>query len=287
MDLEKEQVDYVFHDNQRPDITYDLKNIESSVTELWIQGNTKNLSKLKELSGIQKIWMEFVNQKEFDKIIDLINPEFLYIYDMRVEDLSGLETLTNVKILGLESNTRASKLWNLKANPSLESLLIRGFTKLTDIQHLKYGLNLRILELEGSNSNQLKLENLQPVKYLQNLKYLGLSNIRILDESLEPISFLKELELLETSNQFPTEEFAKLSVLLPNTQCNKFKPYFRLTYPIDELDIMVVGKRKPLLNYKKDKKKLDKYEENFKKIQEKYSTHIENGDEQSIHIQLT
>lgn len=279
MDLEKEQVDYVFHDNQRPDITYDLKNIESSVTELWIQGNTKNLSKLKELSGIQKIWMEFVNQKEFDKIIDLINPEFLYIYDMRVEDLSGLETLTNVKILGLESNTRASKLWNLKANPSLESLLIRGFTKLTDIQHLKYGLNLRILELEGSNSNQLKLENLQPVKYLQNLKYLGLSNIRILDESLEPISFLKELELLETSNQFPTEEFAKLSVLLPNTQCNKFKPYFRLTYPIDELDIMVVGKRKPLLNYKKDKKKLDKYEENFKKIQEKYSTHIENGDE--------
>ncbi|WP_406866786.1 leucine-rich repeat domain-containing protein [Priestia megaterium] len=279
MDLEKEQVDYVFHDNQRPDLTYDLKNIESSVTELWIQGNTKNLSKLKELSGIKKIWVEFVNQKEFYKIIDLINPEFLYIYDMRVEDLSGLETLTNVKILGLESNTKASQLWNLKANPSLESLLIRGFTKLTDIQYLKYGSNLRILELEGNNSNQLKLENLQPVKYLQNLKYLGLSNIRILDESLEPISFLKGLELLETSNQFLTEEFAKLSVLLPNTQCNKFEPYFRLTYPIDELDIMVVGKRKPLLNYKRDKKKLDKYEENFKKIQEKYSTYIANGDE--------
>lgn len=279
MDLEKEQVDYVFHDNQRPDLTYDLKNIESSVTELWIQGNTKNLSKLKELSGIKKIWVEFVNQKEFNKIIDLINPEFLYIYDMRVEDLSGLETLTNVKILGLESNTKASQLWNLKANPSLESLLIRGFTKLTDIQYLKYGSNLRILELEGNNSNQLKLENLQPVKYLQNLRYLGLSNIRILDESLEPISFLKGLELLETSNQFLTEEFAKLSVLLPNTQCNKFEPYFRLTYPIDELDIMVVGKRKPLLNYKRDKKKLDKYEENFKKIQEKYSTYIANGDE--------
>ncbi|KRE06474.1 internalin [Bacillus sp. Root239] len=278
MNLEKEQVDYVFHDNQRPDITYDLKNIESSVTELWIQGNTKNLSKLKELSGIKKIWIEFVNQREFNKIIDLINPESLYIYDMRVEDLSRLETLTNVKILGLESNTRASKLWNLKANPSLESLLIRGFTKLTDIKHLKYGSNLRILELEGNNSNQLKLENLQPIKYLQNLKYLGLSNIRVINESLEPISFLKGLELLETSNQFPTEEFAKLSVLLPNTQCNKFEPYFRLTYPIDELDIMVVGKRKPLLNYKRDKKKLDKYEENFKKIQEKYSSHTENGD---------
>ncbi|AKP77490.1 leucine-rich repeat domain-containing protein [Priestia aryabhattai] len=279
MDLEKEQVDYVFHDNQRPDITYDLKNTESSVTKIWIQGNTKNLSRLKELSEIKKIWIEFVNQKEFNKIIDFINPESLYIYDMRVEDLSGLETLTNVKILGLESNTRASKLWDLKANPSLESLLIRGFTKLTDIQNLKYGLNLRILELEGNNSNQLKLENLQPIKYLQNLKYLGLSNIRILDESLEPISFLKGLELLEVSNQFPTEEFAKLSVLLPNTQCNKFNPYFRLTYPIDELDIMVVGKRKPLLNYKRDKKKLDKYKENFKKIQEEYSTYIENGDE--------
>jgi len=270
MNLEKKQVDYIFHTNKRPDITCDLKDVDTSVTELLIKGDTKNLSKLEELSEVKKLWIEFVNQKEFDKIINLINPEFLYIYGMRVEDLSRLENLTNIKILGLESNTRAKELWNLKANPLLESLLIRGFSKLTDIQYLEHGSNLELLELEGNDSGQLKLENLQPLKHLQNLKYLGLSNIRVIDESLEPVSFLKGLSLLEISNQFPTEEFAKLSVLLPNTKCNKFKPYFKLSYPIDDLNTMVVGKRKPILNDKRDKKRLEKYEENFKKIQEQY-----------------
>jgi len=270
MDLENEHVNNVFHDNKRPNITSDLKNVESSVTELVIKGDTKNLSKLKELSGLKKLWIEFVNQKEFDKIIDLINPEFLYIYGMRVDDLSKLEKLVNLKILGLESNTRAYELWNLRAHPFLKSLLIKGFSKLTNVQNLKYGFNLKLLNLEGNDSNQLKIENLQPLKSLQNLEYLALSNIRVMDESLEPISNLKKLKLFKTSNQFPTEEFAKLSVLLPNTHCNKFEPYFKLSYPIDDLNTMVVGKRKPILNDKRDKKRLDKYEENFRKLQEQY-----------------
>ncbi|MDN3232881.1 leucine-rich repeat domain-containing protein [Priestia megaterium] len=279
MNLEKEHVVYVFHDNKRPDITYDLKNVETSAIELLIRGDTKNLLKLTELSGVKKLWIEFVNQKEFDKIINLINPESLYIYGMRVEDLSGLENLTNLRILGLESNTRAQELWDLKANPLLESLLIRGFSKLTNIQYLKYGSNLKILNLEGNDSNQLKIENLQPLKSLQNLEYLAFSNISVMDESLEPISALKGLEIFKTSNQFPTEEFAMLSVLLPNTHCNKFEPYFKLTYPIYELNTMVVGKRKPLLNYQRDKEKLDKYERTFRKMQEKYLSKIKNKDE--------
>ncbi|GAB1780545.1 leucine-rich repeat domain-containing protein [Priestia megaterium] len=279
MDLEKEHVEYVFHDNKRPDITYDLKNVETSATELLIRGDTKNLSRLTELSGIKKLWIEFVNQREFDKLINLVNPESLYIYGMRVEDLSGLENLTNLKILGLESNTRAQELWDLKANPLLESLLIRGFSKLTNIQYLKYGSNLKILNLEGNDSNQLKIENLQPLKSLHNLEYLAFSNIRVMDESLEPISVLKGLKFFKTSNQFPTEEFAMLSVLLPNTHCNKFDPYFKLTYSIYELNTMVVGKRKPLLNYQRDKEKLDKYERNFRKMQEKYLAKIKNKNE--------
>jgi len=278
MDLEKKHVVYVFHDNKRPDITYDLKNVETSAIELLIRGDTKNLLKLTELSGVKKLWIEFVNQKEFDKIINLINPESLYIYGMRVEDLSGLENLTNLKILGLESNTRTQELWDLKANPFLESLLIRGFSKLTNIQYLKHGSNLKILNLEGNDSNQLKIENLQPLKSLQNLEYLALSNIRVMDESLEPISVLKGLEIFKTSNQFPTEEFAMLSVLLPNAQCNKFEPYFKLSYPIGNLNTMVVGKRKPILNDKRDKEKLDKYERNFRKMQEKYLSKIKNKD---------
>ncbi|WP_369691018.1 hypothetical protein [Robertmurraya korlensis] len=73
------------------------------------------------------------------------------------------------------------------------------------------------------------------------------------------------------SNQFPTEEYAKLSVALPNTKSDKFEAYVHIS-PIGDKDIMVVGKRKPLLNSnsKSDVKRLQKYQEQFKEYQDKY-----------------
>ncbi|MES9719726.1 leucine-rich repeat domain-containing protein, partial [Bacillus altitudinis] len=111
---------------------------------------------------------------------------------------------------------------------------------------------------------------LQPLRYLKNLKYLCLSNIKVKDESLEPISALEGLKELDISNQFPTEEYARLSVTLPNTKCDRFAPYIFLSSPIVDKDVMVIGKRKPKLNSKVDGKKLQKYEEQFKAYQEKY-----------------
>lgn len=99
---------------------------------------------------------------------------------------------------------------------------------------------------------------------------MGLSTIKLKDESLEPISHIKGLLDLKLSNQFPTEEFARLSVTLPQTKCDYFQPYVKLDDPIDGKDIMVIGKRKPFLNSSTDIKKLQKYEEKFRELQEIY-----------------
>lgn len=61
-----------------------------------------------------------------------------------------------------------------------------------------------------------------------------------------------------------------LSVTLPKTKCDCFKPYIFLSSPIEDKDVMVVGKRKPFLNSKVDVKKLQKYEEQFKAYQQKH-----------------
>ncbi|EJR54011.1 hypothetical protein IIM_02268 [Bacillus cereus VD107] len=111
---------------------------------------------------------------------------------------------------------------------------------------------------------------MEPLKHLSNLKYLFLSNINAKDESLEPVSQLTVLQELVISNQFPTEEYARLSVTLPNTQCEYFRPFIHLSSPIDDKDIMVIGKRKQFLNSKVDMKRLKKYEEQFKLLQDKY-----------------
>ena len=99
---------------------------------------------------------------------------------------------------------------------------------------------------------------------------MALSNIKLKDESLEPIASLRNLEELHLSNQFPTEEFAKLSVKIPQTKCDYFQSFVHLENPIDGKDIMVIGKRKPILNSIKDSEKLRKYEKQFQTLQMKY-----------------
>jgi hypothetical protein len=268
--LLKEHPEFIFRIEERPQFTDDLANVDISSTELLIRGKTKNIKRLKSFSNLIKLWIYTVNQKEFDAILNLVNPKMLHIYEMRVEDLSAISSLTNLEVLGLEWNTKANNLWDLSNNTYLKSLSIKDFSKLNDINPLQNKKSLEILILSGGVWNTLKLNSLEPLRFLSDLKYLGLSNIKVLDESLEPISFIKGLQELEISNQFSTEEYARISVNLPNTKCSLFQPYIYLTSPIDDKDVMVVGKRKPFLNSKVDVKRLQKYEEQFKEFQRKF-----------------
>lgn len=211
-----------------------------------------------------------MHQKEFDTILSLVNPRMLFVHEMRVEDLSIISSLKDLEVLALEWNTKAQSLWDLSKNTCLKSLSITDFSKLNDIAPLQKNTGLELLQLSGGVWNALNLHTLQPLRYLKNLTYLCLSNIKVKDESLEPISQLEGLKELEISNQFPTEEYARLSVTLPNTKCDRFAPYIFLASPIVDKDVMVIGKRKPKLNSKVDGKKLKKYEEQFKAYQEKY-----------------
>lgn len=268
----KEHPQYIFRIDERPPFVDDLADVDENTTELLIQGKTKNIEKLKSFCNLTKLWIYTVNQNEFNTILSFVNPKMLSIYELKVEDLSAISSLKDVEVLALEWNTKAQSLWDISKNTFLKSLSIKDFSKLNDITPLQNGSRLELLDLSGGDSKDLKLNNLQTLKYLSNLKYLGLSNIKVQDESLEPISKLKGLQELEISNQFPTEEYAKLSVAIPDTKCDKFKAYVNLASPIGEEDVMVVGKRKPFLNSKVNVKKLQKYEEQFKAYQEKYKS---------------
>lgn len=260
----------IFCINERPQFTDDLNGLDVTLTELVIRGKTKNLDKLKFFTELEKLWIYTVNQKEFEVILDLVDPKMLYIYEMRVEDLSLISTLKKVEILAFTWNTKAKNLWDITKNPLLKSLFIEDFSKLSNLSSLNNNLKLEYLNLSGGMWNSLKLDNLKDLSNLNNLRYLGLSNIKTKDESLEPIAFLKNLQVLEISNQFPTEEYARLSVLLPNTKCDYFRPYIVLPDPIDDKDIMVTGKRKPFLNSKDDAKRIQKYKDQFEEFQIKY-----------------
>jgi hypothetical protein len=270
--------EYPFHISKKPEFTKDLTNLEANISELSITGETKNIDRLKSFSNLQILWVNGLTQVQFNTIIGQVNPKLMYLYNVKAKDISLLAKLTNLETFRIEWNTKSDSLWDLTGNTSLKQLDIVDFKKLTDFSPLQKCPWLESLGLEGGVWNAIQPDTLKPLIYLKKLRLLDLINIKVKDESLEPIGHLKQLEKLRISNQFPTEEYARLSVALPNTECSHFRAYIKLQTAIDDKDVLVVGKRKPYLNSQTDSKKLKKYEEQFKDFQKKYMSAL-NGSE--------
>jgi len=261
----------MFSVGEQPDFIRDVADIQNNIVkEVAIDHNTKNMQLLSSLYDVDTVWIYWVNQKEFDYIINSINPRHLYVYGVQIADLSSLERLTDVETICLQWNTKASALWDVSKNTHLRKLGIEDFKRLEDIHILSTCTLLEELTLAGSVvSNTLKVDTLRPLSGLVSLKALNLHNIRVKDESLAPLQCLQALRELHISNQFPTEEYAKLSVHLPKTTCDLFQPYTKLLQHIDGKDVMVTGKRKPFLNSVADVSRLEKYANQFKQFQDK------------------
>ncbi|PEF37656.1 internalin [Bacillus wiedmannii] len=264
----------MFPIGEQPRIIKDLENVTANLEELAIEGKTKNIERLASLH-VKKLWIFAVNQKQFEHILLYARPDILYVYEMRVEDLSGLQKLSDLQQLYMCWNTKAKTLWDIEYNKKLKSLLIDDFSKLDDLSALSKCPQLNTFYMGGGINTAMKVQTLQPLAALQHLKKLTLMNLKVKDDSLEPLIQLKNLRELSLSNQFKVEEYAKLSVALPYTECEFFKPCVYMNDAIEGKNIMVIGRRRPLLNLKMDTVKIQKYEEQFKKLQEEYKALVE------------
>lgn len=254
------------------ELTYieDLRDVKSDIKTLYISGETKNLELLTNFNQVDHLYARVVNQKQFDLLMTEFKFKSLWVYGLRVADLSALESQTELETLVLQWNTKATELWDLSNQSQLKQVVLHDFSKLRSIANLASCTSLEYLDLSGGIWNTLKIETLEPIRSLKNLQELYMSNIRVLDESLEPLTDLESLRTLSISNQFKTEEFAMLSVKLPNVTCDLFVPFVRLEQPFDGKDVMVVGKRKPFLNSVSDQARLRKVEQQFRELQKQF-----------------
>ncbi|HDR7687239.1 hypothetical protein [Bacillus toyonensis] len=83
----------MFPIGEQPNITKDLVSIAGNLEELAIEGKTKNIERLASLQ-VKKLWVFAVNQKQFEHVLTYARPDILYVYEMRVEDLSSLQKLS-------------------------------------------------------------------------------------------------------------------------------------------------------------------------------------------------
>jgi hypothetical protein len=255
---------------QGPKVTDDLMDFNPSESSITIFGNSKNIDRLKDLN-ITNLWVIGVRDKELHKILSCVKPQFINLYQILIKDLAVLENLTCTETIVLRWNTKSESLWNIARNTKLKELVIEDFPKISSIAPISNAANLEYLILEGGMWNSLKIDTLNPISDLKKLQFLRLANMHVKEGGLKPIAELRGLKELMLSNQFDTVDYAYLAAKLPDTECDYFKPYIKYESPIGKNDTMIVGKRKPFLNSKVDKEKMEKYEKDFYAMVKQFS----------------
>lgn len=188
----------------------------------------------------------------------------------RSQDLSILSYFKSLEILSIRGGKtelqfgRINHLTNLKKihiNEQSKPTNLKGIEKCKSIEHLYIG--------DFTFGKPVKLATTEYLAKNKSLKELFFSNTEIEFNELKKLKSMKNLKHLTLNQKYEFEEFAELSVLLPNVKSNEFKPW--QNYLSEKGDIKINGKRKPILDSNKHKSKIEKYEKEFTKLQMKYA----------------
>jgi len=253
-----------------PDVTEDLGTLRAPPKRLAVCAETRNLDRLVEWRDFEALWFYGVKDARLAELLPRVAPRYLSIADFKAPNLAVLPPFAELEALEIGHNTRLENLSDLCRFPGLRLLSLLSCPKVRDIAPIGDLTNLEILDLGGGMWDKFRTPTLAPLARLRNLRFVALKAIRVEDESLEPLAGLTQLEGLELSNQFPTEEYARLSVALPEADCEMFQPFTEANIGRKKRTVMVTGKRKPFLTLPDDQAKLDRYVERFRAMQEKF-----------------
>jgi hypothetical protein len=256
--------------NAPPPVTDNLARLDKPPSRLSILGKTQNIGRLADFPSVEALWVGDVNERQFNEILPLIDPLYLLFDGLRVADLASLGRLRRLQAIEIRWNTKVTDVSFLENLTNLRLLALSHCPKVHDLSPIAALKNLEILDLSGGMWSTFKPDTLEPLGQLRNLRGLSLKAIRVKDQSLAPVARLKQLQELELSNQFPTEEYARLSVALPHIQCTHFSPYLDFGAGEDANQVMVTGKGKPVLSLPKDAARLERYVQRFREMQESF-----------------
>lgn len=181
---------------------------------------------LPAMQSLRTVWFTSkVPQELFDAACSLPLLEGLYLKWNGIKKLDSISSLDTLKFLHLGGSSSVESLAPLSGMRQLEWLQINNPTKAFDLEPLSTLSGLAGLGFTGLEGKKHHVPSLRPLESLTALRWLHLGAVHVADGSLKPLAFLKKLEWLGLGNFFPTEEFASLSIDLPNTYCDWLAPY--------------------------------------------------------------
>ncbi len=167
-------------------------------------------------------------------------------------------------------------------NFSLKGLSINDFSKLHNIDDIVTAPNLEFFDFGNMVWNTMTLDTLKPLAGTK-LRYLQFNAKKIIDNDITPIANIKTLEELNfPTNLFETEQIAWLTAKLVNVKSSSLGPYHMIDEPLEwksssgikMKDTFIHGKGKPFLDSHLDKKRIDKYVQEFERMVKKFNSNI-------------
>jgi hypothetical protein len=231
---------------------------------------TKSLSR--QVSG-DAAYGVGLGDRDLAKVATEVDVELLHLYELRARDLAVLQGMPRLRHLKVHWNTKLTDLSGLATLSHLETLVLVDTPKVHDLAPLQALERLAALEYSGGIWNKQRAASLEPVASLPVLEELILTNLAVESGGLRPLARCRSLKTLTLSNQFETEDYAYLSVALPDVRCNAFQPWIRAPLA-DGRDTMITGRRKPFLNSMTDGDRIATYEAAFRKLQARFEKEL-------------
>jgi hypothetical protein len=209
-----------------------------------------------------------LDQSTFERLVTDYGAQFSAIELWkcpRIADLSPLEDVPGLRLVSFYWNQRATRLWDLRRTPALTGLNLDDFTRLHDLDDLARGTSLRELGFGDMIWSTSVYTSLEPVGSLAGLRSLAFSAKRIEDGRVDPLGSLTGLEELGfPTSLFSTRQVAWLRARLPETVHSRSlaavvhldRPY---EYRGKTRDVLLVGKRKPMLSSVVDAARIERH----------------------------
>jgi hypothetical protein len=233
-------------------------------------GRSYPIAKLAEPVVTDLAYVIGIRDRELLTLGRCLRASAVHFYEMRVTDLAPIAAIGGLAHLAIEWNTKVRDLSPIGMLTALETLVLLDTPKVRSLVPLETLGRLRAFECSGGIWNQNNVDSLEPVSGLP-LEDVRLMHLQVAVEGLRPLAAVKTLRRLRVSNQFPTEDYAYLSVHLPAAACDRFAPFTRVDPPLDGKDVLVTGRRKPFLNTQADQAQLRKYVDAFEALRRQYA----------------
>lgn len=247
-----------------PPAVDDVMKAPLDTSRVRLISGAKHLEKLSAYTHLKALWCFDINESQLDSICACSTLESLYIENIKTENFDCLKNLSNLRILSIETCSKAASLEAFAELQSLSGLAITHFKNVHDLGPLAKLGSLRALAVAGSMWTRMHVHSFKPLEKLKNLEFLHLTNIKAEDEILRPFAALQGLRQLDIANFYPMSEFAWLSQRLRTTECTWFKPYIEMKHVEcnkcrKTTMVMLTGKRKPTVCKLCNKQVLEKH----------------------------